>query len=90
MLTVTRFACRHKPTDKWVYISMNYDEDTDRYEYEIELVDDFTAADMRDSKDHFRNDLRWGTLDGVPFTDKIMEEFEFLEIEITYTIKETT
>jgi hypothetical protein len=88
----TKFAYRHKPTGKWVHINWFFDddlweEDKSPYVYEMELVDDFLNATKED-ENNLRSDLKVSTMNGEKYAAQNFQEFELVEIEIEYKIKQ--
>lgn len=89
--TETKFAYRHKPTGKWVYIDVNFDDelwdgDDHPYVYEMELVEHCADASIG-FKNSLRSDLKASTMNGEKYASQNFEEFELVEIEIEYRLK---
>ena len=89
--TETKFAYRHKPTGKWVYIDVNFDDelwdnDEHAYTYEMELVEHLADASIESEK-LLRSDLKTSTMNGERYASQNFEEFELVEIEIEYRLK---
>jgi hypothetical protein len=92
MNTEKKFAYRHKPTGKWVYIDVYFDDelwndDKHPYVYEMELVEHFADASFED-ENSLRSNLKASTMNGEKYAALNFHEFELLEIEVQYKIKE--
>jgi hypothetical protein len=83
----TRFAYRHIPTLKWVEFSSEYVEKIDNYVRIITLVDDLEFATKYKARNCIQNDLASSYWDGERHALKHPEEFELLELEVEYRIK---
>jgi len=86
--TETRFAYRHKPTGKWVYIDVYFDDelwDDDKhpYVYEMQLMEHFADASI-EPENSLRSNLKVSTMNGEKYAAQNFEEFELVEIKITY------
>ena len=89
--TEKKFAYRHKPTGKWVYIDSYFDDelwddDKSPYVYEMQLVEHFAGASI-ESENLLRHDLKTSTMNGEKYAAKNFLEFELVEIEIEYRLK---
>lgn len=97
--TETKFAYRHKPTGKWVYIYSDFDnelwdDDKSPYVYKIELVEHFTDASI-EPENLLRSNLKASsqvllerlTMNDEKYASQNFEEFELVEIEIEYRLK---
>jgi len=90
--TETKFAYRHKPTGKWVYIDVYFedqlwDDDKHPYVYEMELVEHFIDASIN-AENSLRSSLKASTMNGEKYAAQNFLEFELVEIEIEYKIKQ--
>ena len=88
----TKFAYRHKPTGKWVRIDYHFDDelwDEDKYPYvfEMEMVDHIANASI-EPKNSLRCNLKESTMNGERYAALNFLEFELVEIEIEYKIKQ--
>jgi hypothetical protein len=91
--TETKFAYRHKPTGKWVYIDCHFDDelwDDDKYPYvyKMELVEHFANASF-EAENSLRSDLKASTMNGEKYAAQNFLEFELVQVEIEYTIKQS-
>lgn len=89
--TENKFAYRHKPTGKWVYIDSYFDDelwDDDKfpYVYEMELVEHFVDASI-EPESLLRSNLKASTMNGEKYAVQNFLEFELVEIEVQYKIK---
>jgi hypothetical protein len=89
--TETKFAYRHKPTGKWVYIDVYFDDelwddDNHPYAYEMELVEDFANASC-EHENLLRSNLKVSTMNGEKYAAQNFLEFELVEVEIEYRLK---
>lgn len=80
--TERKFAYRHKPTGKWCYFETFY---IDVY---LHLVDDFFSEILYDARNIIEEDLLRSTMNGEQYAALNFSEFELVEIEIEYKIKE--
>jgi hypothetical protein len=90
--TEKKSAYRHKPTGKWVYIDVQFDDelwDDDKhpYVYEMELVEHFAHASI-ESENSLRSNLKVSTMNGEKYAAQNFLEFELVEIEIEYRLKQ--
>jgi len=90
--TETKYAYRHKPTGKWVYIDVYFedqlwDDDKHPYVYEMELVEHFIDASIN-TENSLRSSLKASTMNGEKYAAQNFLEFELVEIEIEYKIKQ--
>lgn len=91
--TEIKFAYRHKPTSKWVYIDStlnetSVEEDKFPYDYEIELVDSFMEATMSPRKNALTSDLKYSAFENdEKYAANNFLEFELVEIEVEYRLK---
>lgn len=86
--TETKFAYRHKPTGKWVYIDVYFDDelwDDDKhpYVYEMQLMEHFADASI-EPENSLRSNLKVSTMNGEKYAAQNLEEFELVEIKVTY------
>lgn len=83
--TETRFAYRHKPTGKWVALE-TFISNWDVY---MHLVDEFVPEDMAyKAINIIEEDLMRSTMNGERYAALNFLEFELVEIEIEYKIKQ--
>ena len=78
----TKFAYRHKPTGKWVVFERL------GYNVEIYLADEFDTDCLYKARNIIEEDLIRSTMDGQKYAAQNFLEFELVEIEIQYKIKE--
>jgi hypothetical protein len=82
--TETKFAYRHKPTGKWVYL--------ETFEYrsgvEMHMLDEFNADCTYNSRNIIEEDLLRSRYKGDKYAAPNFLEFELVEIEIEYKIKQ--
>jgi hypothetical protein len=86
--TEKKFAYRHKPTNKWVYIDVYFedqlwDNDKHPYVYGIELVEHFIDASIN-TENSLRSSLKASTMNGEKYAAQNFLEFELVEIKVTY------
>ena len=91
--TEKKFAYRHKPTGKWCFIDwfFNYElweNYKSPYVHELELVDNLADATFDSCKPALTNDLKHSTMNGERYAANNFLEFELVEIEVQYKIKE--
>jgi hypothetical protein len=77
----TKFAYRHKPTGKWVYLESKWD---DAY---LCFIDDFCSDRLYSARNIIEEDLLRSRYNGKKYAAKNFQEFELVEIEIEYKIK---
>ena len=83
--TETKFAYRHKPTGKWVALE-TFISNWDVY---MHIVDEFVPEEMAyKARNIIEEDLMRSTMNGEKYAAKNFLEFELVEIEIQYKIKE--
>lgn len=81
--TETRFAYRHKPTGKWCYLEFNNTLDVN-----LHLIDDFVPESTAyKARNVIEEDLMRSTMNGKHYAALNFNEFELVEIEIQYRIK---
>jgi len=81
----TKFAYRHKPTGKWVALE-TFVNNWDVYMY---LVDEFVPEHMAyKARNVIEEDLLRSTMNGEKYAALNFFEFELVEIEIEYKIKQ--
>jgi hypothetical protein len=88
----TKFAYRHKPTGKWVRIDCHFDNelwDDDKYPYvfEMELMNHITDASI-EPKNSLRSSLKSSIMNGERYAAQNFLEFELVEVEIEYRVKQ--
>lgn len=91
--TETKFAYRHKPTGKWCHIDYFFDNElweNDLYPYvhELQLVDNLTDATFNNYEPALTSDLKLSNTNVKKYAVLDFHEFELVEIEIEYKIKE--
>ena len=85
MFKETKFAYRHKPTGKWVALE-TFVNNWDVYMY---LVDEFVPEHMAyKARNVIEEDLLRSTMNGEKYAALNFFEFELVEIEIEYKIKQ--
>lgn len=83
--TEKKFAYRHKPTGKWCLLE-TFLTNWDIY---LQLVDDFVPEYMAyNSRNVIEEDLMRSTMNGERYAFNNFLEFELVEIEVTFNIKE--
>lgn len=90
--TETKFAYRHKPTGKWVFISSYFDDElweNDKYPYvhEMKLTYNLSDATLHEDSHILKTELKMSKLDGEKYAAQNFLEFELVEIEIEYRVK---
>ncbi len=81
----TKFAYRHKPTGKWVALE-TFVSNWDVY---MHLVDEFVPEEMAyKARNVIEEDLLRSTMNGERYAALNFLEFELVEIEIEYKIKQ--
>lgn len=80
-----KFAYRHKPTGKWVLL-----ETPHKLKNLVEccLVDEFTDASLYRAKNIIEEDLLRSAWNNEKYASQNFLEFELVEIEIEYKIKQ--
>jgi len=78
----TKFAYRHKPTGQWVVFERL------GYNVEIYLTDEFDTDCLYKARNIIEEDLIRSTMDGQKYAALNFLEFELVEIEIEYKIKQ--
>ena len=86
--TETKFAYRHKPTGKWVYIGTEFSI-RDKWTPFIIFLDEITPDIFYSARNIIEEDLLRSTMNGEKYAVQNFEEFELVEIEIEYKIKKT-
>lgn len=81
--TETKFAYRHKPTGKWV--ALDFFIFNDPYLF---LIDEFVPEIAYKARNIIEEDLIRSTMDGQKYAAQNFLEFELVEIEIEYKIKQ--
>jgi hypothetical protein len=80
----TKFAYRHKPTGKWVALE-TFVSNWDVY---MHLVDEFVPELMAyQARNVLEEDLLRSTMNGEKYAAQNFLEFELVEIEVEYKIK---
>jgi len=80
----TKFAYHHKPTGKWVVLE-TFISNWDVY---LHLVDEFISECVYNARNVIEEDLLRSTVNGENYAAKNFLEFELVEIEIEYKIKQ--
>ncbi len=79
-----KFAYRHKPTGKWCFLE-TFDNSLD---VSLHLVDDFVAEGMAyKARNIIEEDLLRSTMNGERYAALNLNEFELVEIEVSYKFK---
>jgi len=88
--TETKFAYRHKPTGDWCYIRSYRDDDIGWGSRVVELhfIDEFTPEITYKARNIIEEDLLRSTMKGERYAVQNFLEFELVEIEIEYKIKQ--
>jgi hypothetical protein len=79
----TKFAYRHKPTGKWVFLE-TFISNWDVY---LQLVDEFVPDCAYNAKNVIEEDLLRSTMNSEKYAAQNFLEFELVEIEIEYKVK---
>ena len=82
----TKFAYRHKPTGKWVYLEIEILQFMPRCVY-MHFFDEFSPDCLYAAKNIIEEDLLRSTMNGERYAALNFLEFELVEIEIEYKIK---
>jgi hypothetical protein len=80
----TKFAYRHKPTGKWVFIETFSNEPKFVL---MHFVDDFCSDIIYSARNIIEEDLMRSRYKGERYAAQNFLEFELVEIEIEYKIK---
>lgn len=81
----TKFAYRHKPTGKWVSLETFINN----WDVTMHLVDEFIPEEMAyKARNVIEEDLLRSTMNGEKYAALNFLEFELVEIEIEYKIKQ--
>jgi hypothetical protein len=82
----TKFAYRHKPTGKWVALE-TFVSNWDVY---MHLVDEFVPELMAyQARNVLEEDLLRSTMNGEKYAAQNFLEFELVEVEVEYKIKQS-
>ena len=87
--TETRFAYRHKPTGKWcyLYIATSF-LGGEKFNYvELNLIDSFQPEILYNARNIIEEDLLRSIMNGARYAALNFNEFELVEIEVQYKIK---
>lgn len=84
--TETKFAYRHKPTGKWVYIGSEFSI-RDKWTSFIIFLDEIAPDIFYSARNLIEEDLFNSNMNGERYAAKNFLEFELVEIEIEYKIK---
>ena len=88
--TETKFAYRHKPTGDWCYIRSYRNDDIgwgDRV-VEMHFINEFAPEITYKARNIIEEDLLRSTMKGERYAAQNFLEFELVEIEIEYKIKQ--
>lgn len=80
--TETKFAYRHKPTGKWCVFEVLGSN------VEMYLLDEFDSEILYNARNIIEEDLLRSTMNGERYAALNFLEFELVEIQIEYKIKE--
>jgi hypothetical protein len=80
--TETKFAYRHKPTNQWCCF------ETLGFNVEMYLLDEFESEILYSARNIIEEDLLRSTMNGERYAAQNFHEFELVEIEIEYKVKE--
>ena len=90
--TETKFAYRHKPTGKWCHLREAYiviPPHPSFETFELTLIDEFQPNGViYNARNIIEEDLLRSTMNGEQYASLNFSEFELLEIEVQYKIKE--
>lgn len=90
--TETKFAYRHKPTGKWCNLGPSYNYDGNLLKFnnmELRLINEFQTHEvLYSARNIIEEDLLRSVMNGERYAAKNFLEFELVEIEIQYKIKE--
>jgi hypothetical protein len=84
--TETKFAYRHKPTNKWVCIISEFSI-KDKWTPCIILLDEIAPDIFYSAQNIIEEDLLRSSMNGEKYAAQNFQEFELVEIEIEYRIK---
>ena len=86
----TKFAYRHKPTGKWCYIYPKvHFSGGDIFNYiALEFITEFDSSILYNAKNVIEEDLLRSVTNGEKYAAKNFLEFELVEIEVEYRIKQ--
>ena len=82
----TKFAYHHAPTGKWAFFEIETIQFMPRCVY-MHFFDEFSPDCLYAARNIIEEDLLRSTMNGERYAIKHPEEFELLEIEIEYKIK---
>jgi hypothetical protein len=83
----TKFAYRHKPTGKWVALE-TFVSNWVPWDVYMHLVDEFVPELMAyQARNVLEEDLLRSTMNGKKYAAQNFLEFELVEIEVKYKIK---
>ena len=83
--TETKYAYRHKPTGKWCYIYFSHHIKPQVY---LLFRDVFHTEILYNARNIIEEDLLRSTMNGERYAAQNFLEFELVEIEIEYKIKQ--
>lgn len=80
--TETKFAYRHKPTNEWACFKIigSY--------VEMWLLEDFDPEILYNARNIIEEDLMRSTMNGKKYAALHLDEFELIEVEVQYKIKQ--
>lgn len=84
--TETKFAYRHKPTGKWVYIGSEFSI-RDKWTPFIVFLDEIAPDIFYSARNIIEEDLLKSNMNGERYAALNFLEFELVEIEIEYRLK---
>jgi hypothetical protein len=80
----TKFAYRHKPTGKWAVLK-TFASNWDVY---LHLVNEFNSHCVYNARNVIEEDLMRSKMNGEKYASQNFLEFELVEIEVEYRIKQ--
>ena len=87
--TEKKFAYRHKPTGKWCYLVHYYNEMMGHTNsMRLEIIDEFNPDILYNARNIIEEDLLRSYMYNERYAALNFSEFELLEIEVQYKIKE--
>ena len=90
--TERKFAYRHKPAGKWCSLGPSYNYDGNMLNFnnmELRLINEFQTHEvLYSARNIIEEDLLRSTMNGEQYAALNFSEFELMEVEIEYKIKE--
>lgn len=83
-----KFAYRHRPTKRWVYITKNRDHEYGGVHYQLYFINEFTPDVLYSARNIIEEDFLNSWYLGDLYAKKNFLEFELVKIEIEYKIPE--